>query len=201
MIKYKVTNEVYQTLHKTQWGYNVTHKRSGHGNLCSPGWLHYYHDPYTASFMYHYHTSIQSPVLWECQANGQHRDDYGMKGGCTELTTVKIIDMPQLSDAQMMQIMLHIVSEEYPSALERQLAKKWLAGELLYRDILEISDKSPFYNSISYRLLGVIHLWQDEYPYKMYIKSHIAGFIQDLSEVCQKSLNLSNHIQKVLSNG
>ncbi len=38
--------------------------------------------------------------LWEAEADGEFRDDKGLKGGCTKLTTLRQIPMPTLTTTQ-----------------------------------------------------------------------------------------------------
>jgi hypothetical protein len=47
---YKLTNENFQTFGGCQWGENITHITSGEGDLCGPGWLHYYDNPLLAAW-------------------------------------------------------------------------------------------------------------------------------------------------------
>ena len=97
MLKYKLTNQDNKTFNNTLWGENITHTAPGTGELCSDGWIHYYHSPEMAVIMNPLHACIENPKLWECEAEGNHKDDCGVKGGCTKLTTLKEIPLPEIT--------------------------------------------------------------------------------------------------------
>jgi len=86
MIVYKLTDQKMQTPGGYQWEHGVTRETDGSGDLCGSGWLHYYHDPLLAVLLNPIHADIEDPILWEAEAEGLHRDDKGLKGGCTKLT-------------------------------------------------------------------------------------------------------------------
>ena len=87
----KLTRANNTTKNNTQWGENVTHETNGNGNLCGPGWLHYYEDEYLAVFMDPVHGNFgKNGRMWEVKVEGnvlQHAD----KSGCTKLTTIREI--------------------------------------------------------------------------------------------------------------
>ena len=97
MIVYKLTDQNLQTYGSYQWEPGVARETDGNGGLCGPGWLHYYHDPLLAVLLNPIHADIANPILWEAEADGLHRDDRGLKGGCTRLTLIRQVDLPQIT--------------------------------------------------------------------------------------------------------
>jgi len=100
MIVYKLTDQKMQTHGGCQWEPGVPRETDGSGSLCGPGWLHYYHDPLLAVLLNPIHADIADPVLWEAEAEGLHKDDCGLKGGCTRLTLIRQVDLPQITTEQ-----------------------------------------------------------------------------------------------------
>lgn len=39
-------------------------------------------------------------MLWECLAEGKFKDGDGLKGGCTRLTTIRQVELPQVTNTQ-----------------------------------------------------------------------------------------------------
>jgi hypothetical protein len=128
MIKYKLTDQNNMTFNKTVWGEDVTHKTNGKGELCGPGWLHYYHSPELAVLLNPIHADIRNPKLWECEAEDEYKDDMGLKGGCTKLTTVREIPLPEFSTEQKVKFAIYCTLETYREPAFVQWANKWLDG-------------------------------------------------------------------------
>ena len=96
---YKLTRQDFTTRSGCLWGENVTHTADGQGALCSEHWLHAYEHPLIAVFMNPIHGNFKNPVLWEC--NGVvGTTDYGLKVGCTSLTTLRQIPLPKVTMEQ-----------------------------------------------------------------------------------------------------
>ena len=96
---YKLTRQDNTTYNGTKWGENVTHESDGLSKeLCNNHWLHAYQDPLLAVLMNQVHANISNPKLWECDG------DVGLalpdKVGCTKLTTIKEIPLPEITTAQ-----------------------------------------------------------------------------------------------------
>lgn len=101
MLVYKLTNQDNTTYNGTIWGENVSRTTNGEGPLCWTGWLHFYIDPYLAVLLNPIHANIRpNPKLWEAEAQGQFKYDRDAKGGCTHLTTLKEIPLPQITPEQ-----------------------------------------------------------------------------------------------------
>ena len=129
---YKLTDENAQTFNATQWGENVTHTASGEGDLCGPGWLHAYSDPLLAVLLNPIHANFEHPRLWECEAT-VGKDDHGLKLGCTSLTTLREIPLPQVTNEQRVRFgILCALAVKRPwkgRARWRRWAEAWLQGD------------------------------------------------------------------------
>lgn len=100
MIKYKLTTRDLKTFNGFQWEIGKKVTTNGMGGLCSSGFLHYYHHPLLAVLLNPLHADITDPRLFEAEAEGIHLDDNGLKGGCTEMTLVREIDLPEITTTQ-----------------------------------------------------------------------------------------------------
>src|SRR4051812_8233689 len=100
MLVYKLTSQDNKTYNDTLWGEGISHQTDGAGGLCGPGWLHFYYSPKLAVLLNPIHGNIKNPKLWECEASGKFLDNQGLKGGCTHLTTLKQIDLPEFNKEQ-----------------------------------------------------------------------------------------------------
>ena len=162
---YKLTNPDYMTHNNTLWGENVTHETSGIGDLCSAGWLHYYYHPILANLLNPIHAQIRQPILWEAEAEGRHRDDHGLKGGCTKLTTIKQIPLPQISLEERVEFAIRCARTLHCSDAWISWSDKWLSGEERNMDILymlSIWDNNYFHllNSACYRASLAARSWK-----------------------------------------
>jgi hypothetical protein len=83
---------------ETQWGPGVTHTALGNGDMCTAAYIHGYAHPYLAVLFNPIHANISNPNLWDCAATVEKTD--GLKVGCTELTTIKQIPLPQITPKQ-----------------------------------------------------------------------------------------------------
>ena len=128
MLKYKLTNQDNTTYNNTKWGQGITHETSGEGELCSSGWLHYYHSPELAVLLNPIHANILNPKLWEVEAEGMHKDDKGLKGGCTKMTTIKEIPLPEFSLEQKVKFGILCALQVYKEENFVNWANNWLNG-------------------------------------------------------------------------
>ena len=128
MIVYKLTDQNLQTHGGYQWEPGVARETDGEGNLCGPGWLHYYHDPLLAVLLNPIHADIEGPILWEAEAEGLHRDDNGLKGGCTRLTLIRQIDPPQITTEQRIRFGILCAKAVCDSPEWNAWADRWLDG-------------------------------------------------------------------------
>lgn len=191
MLKYKLTDRNFRTYNDTLWGENVTHKTSGFGQLCGPGWLHYYHDPRLAVVLNNAHAVIYNPILWECEATGLHLDDYYLKGGCTELTTIKQIPLPIVSLEDRIKIAIHAGLRVSNETRWNDWATRWLSG----------NDRS--YNSayIAYQECGeqmgreIAYAAHSDNEYEAYII--LSYLLTDHIPHCQDRINLQTILKQV----
>lgn len=91
---WKWTDAGVRTYKGFPWEPGVPRVASGHGDLCSHGWLHFYRHPLLAAVLRPEHVRYDAPLLWEAEAAGRRRDDNGLKGGCTRLTLVRRVEPP-----------------------------------------------------------------------------------------------------------
>ena len=129
MIVYKLTDQKLQTYGGCQWEPGVPRETSGEGNLCGPGWLHYYHDPLLAVLLHPLHGNFFNPILWEAEAEGLHRDDRGLKGGSTKLTLLRQIDLPQFTTEQRVRFGILCAKAVYADPAWNAWADGWLSGK------------------------------------------------------------------------
>ena len=128
MIVYKLTNQNLQTHGGYQWEPGVARETDGRGNLCGPGWLHYYHDPLLSVLLNPIHADIEGPILWEAEAEGLHRDDRGLKGGCTRLTLLRRIELPQITTEQRVRFGILCAKVICDNPAWSAWADRWLDG-------------------------------------------------------------------------
>jgi len=128
MIKYKLTDQDLKTFNDFQWEVGKEYEISGIGELCSDGWLHYYHHPLLAILMNPIHADIKNPRLWEVEANGDHLDDKGLKGGCTKMKLVKELPLPEISLNQKISFGILCSLEVYKEESYVKWANDWLSG-------------------------------------------------------------------------
>jgi hypothetical protein len=96
----KLTDKNDKTKNNTQWGEGVTHTTSGEGDLCTFGWIHYYDSPLLAVLLNPIHGDFQKPHLWKVKVDGRIKEDHGLKFGATSLTTLKRIELPEITTEQ-----------------------------------------------------------------------------------------------------
>jgi hypothetical protein len=97
MIAYKLTDQNLQTYKGYQWKLGEKRTTNGKGELCGPGWLHFYTDPRLAVILNSIHADIKNPRLFEVEVGGQCQEDLGLKIGYTEATLIKEIPLPEIS--------------------------------------------------------------------------------------------------------
>lgn len=96
---YKLTDQNNETQNHTKWGENITHTADGKSDeLCNNHWIHAYADPLLSILMNPIHADFKNPKLWECQGEiGLEKPD---KIGCTSLTTLIEIPLPEITTEQ-----------------------------------------------------------------------------------------------------
>lgn len=129
MIKYKLTDENYQTYGGCQWGENVTHETSGEGNLCGSGWIHVYDSPELAVLLNPIHAGFDNPVLWKVRVSGKSKTDYGLKSGYTKVTTLQREDIPVVTTEQRVTFAIRCALAVSKDRQFRKWANAWLKGK------------------------------------------------------------------------
>ena len=106
---YKLTNQDGTTYGGTQWGPGVTHEaKPGDGELCTDKWIHFYIDPLIAVFMNPIQGGFENPLLWEIDADGDMKDDSGLKCGAKRVTTLHTIPLPTMTMGQCVAASIYI---------------------------------------------------------------------------------------------
>ena len=125
---YKLTNRNYETKNKTKWGEGVSHSGTGKGPLCSVGWIHAYTNPLLAVLLNPIHADVVDPVLWEAEGEIS-LTDHGLKVGCKTLTTIRVIELPQITTEQRVKFALLCALEVYHEEKFVAWAQDWLSGK------------------------------------------------------------------------
>ena len=129
MKKYKLTTQNLTTHNGFQWEVGEPRTTSGDGELCGPGWLHYYHHPLLAILLNPMHADISDPILWEAEANGIHLDDHGLKGGCTQLTLTNRIELPTITLTNRVAFGILCAKTVCNDPAWNQWADDWISGK------------------------------------------------------------------------
>jgi hypothetical protein len=129
MKKYKLTTQEMTTYNGFKWELGKKYTTSGEGDLCSGGFLHYYHHPLLAVLLNPIHADITNPRIFEVEADGIHKNDNGLKGGCNEMTLVKEIELPIITSTQRVAFSILASLDVYKNEGYEVWAKKWLSGE------------------------------------------------------------------------
>jgi hypothetical protein len=129
-IGYKLTDEKMQTYNNTQWELQEWKETSGKGELCSPGWLHYYSDPLLAAFLNPIHAKFAAPRLFQVEVaeDAKVLEDHGLKLGCTKMRLVQELQFPQVTMEQRVKFGILCALEVYDDAKFVQWANGWLDG-------------------------------------------------------------------------
>ena len=125
---YKLTDENDETYGHTKWGENVSHTATGTGGLCSSGVIHAYTDPLLAVLFNPIHGCFESPRLWEAESEDEPILD-GIKAGVKTLTTLRVIDLPEISTIQSVEIAIRCALAVYQDPDFELWAVNWLSGK------------------------------------------------------------------------
>jgi hypothetical protein len=126
---YKLTDQNDQTHGGTQWGEGVTHRGTGVGELCGPGYIHAYTDPLLAVLLnpLHGNFDLTDAHLWE-GAGVVAKNDHGLKVGCVEFTTARRVPLPVVSAVQKVAFGILCALEVYSEPGYVAWARGWLDG-------------------------------------------------------------------------
>ncbi|MEN6550233.1 MAG: hypothetical protein ABFE07_29665 [Armatimonadia bacterium] len=130
MLLYKLTDATGQTHGGCQWGEGVTHTAPGGGALCTKAWIHAYTSPLLAVLLNPIHGRFtpEAMRLWECEG-GIGATDHGLKVGCTSLTTIREIPVPQVSCEQWVSFAILCAKEVCTDDGWTEWAGSWLDGD------------------------------------------------------------------------
>ena len=126
-ILYKLTDEHDRTHGGCQWGEGVEHVTDGHGNLCGPGFTHWYTDPLLAVLLNPIHANFQNPHLWEGEGDVA-KTARGLKVGCTRGKTLKRLPLPEISLTQRVVFGILCAKTVYTDTAWNKWANDWLSG-------------------------------------------------------------------------
>ena len=127
---YKLTDQNNQTMNCTQWGKGVTHQTTGiPSGLCSEGWLHAYEHPLLAVLFNPIHANFRNPRLWEAEGEGELLRERQLKCGVTKLTTVKEMQLPEVTTEQRVRFAILCCKAVCEDEKWNAWADKWLSGE------------------------------------------------------------------------
>lgn len=118
------------------WGEGVSHRGTGKGDLCGPGFIHGYEVvpgyerecAILAMLMNPIHADIDHPRLWECEGEIVKRDGQ-LKCGCVTLTTKREIDLPAVSSTQKIRFAILCAKEVCTDQRWNAWADDWLSGK------------------------------------------------------------------------
>jgi hypothetical protein len=127
---YKLTDENDKTFGGCRWGAGVTVPTSGEGELCGPGWTHWYTDPLLAVLLNPIHGvyDLATAHLWEGEG-AVGKTDYGLKVGCTAGTTIRRIALPVVTAEQRVRFGILCALRRYRDAAYVSWATEWLSGQ------------------------------------------------------------------------
>lgn len=124
---YKWVDENLQTRNGMQWGEDITHEITLPGNkLCSSQVLHGYNNLYLAMLMKPAHVSEYSLLM---EAKGHIVANDGTKIGCKKMTTLRIVEIPEVTIEQRVEFAIRVSLLVYDEPGYVEWARKWLSGE------------------------------------------------------------------------
>lgn len=101
MVGYKFTDKHLRTHGGFQWEIGRKATTTGEGELCGPGFLHYYADPLLAVLLAPLHVNFgPDRRLFRVEAGGVIKNDRGLKLGASELTLLEEIPVPTVTPNQ-----------------------------------------------------------------------------------------------------
>jgi hypothetical protein len=115
---------------KLQWGPNVTHTITSKNPDCGPDQIRTFAHPLTAMFLapLSLQTSFDQPRLWTAEGTIS-LDNTGLVIGCSNLTTLEEIPLPEISSNQRIAFAILCAREAETSPEWRRWADSWLSGE------------------------------------------------------------------------
>lgn len=186
------------------WGPNVTHeisseqKKSRSKFLCAEGYLHAYPTKEIAELMHWVHVDYENAVLWRAEGLIAHEEP--LKVGCNRLTTLELIEFPNISLEQRIEIAIRLF-QYYEKGTDPDIkhwCEQWLSNKnrtslsakLMHQKIprLNIIDSWSVYPSILFSAFE----YGKPNPREKGIKYHVASSIRRCAadkEVLQRIIN------------
>jgi len=142
---YKLTDEHDRTYGGCQWGENVTHKTSGEGGLCGPGFTHWYTHPLLAVWLNPIHAgfNLETAHLWEGEGEVV-KTDRSLKVGCTRATTIKRVPLPRMTPNQLARAAILTAKQIYHEEEWNKWADRWLSGEDRSAEAAHAADSAAY---------------------------------------------------------
>jgi len=130
MIIWKLADEHDRTHGGCQWGEGVQHNTSGEGELCGPGWTHWYTHPLLAVMLNpcHGNFDLTKAHLWKGEGTPE-KFDHGLKVGCRDGRTIKRVPLPKVSLKSKVRFGILCAWEVYADKKWRRWARNWLSGK------------------------------------------------------------------------
>ena len=128
MRAYKLTDEKMQTHGGCQWTPGEWNETSGEGDLCGPGWLHFYESPEMAALMNPIHAKLTNPLCWEAGVEGEFNMDSCLKFGATRGRIVNRVKLPSYTATQLVAFAI-LCAYPFGSESWKNWADRWLNGE------------------------------------------------------------------------
>jgi hypothetical protein len=125
---FKLTNQALQTHNNFQWTVGEWCEAPGTGELCTNGWLHWYHSAELALLLNPIHANIKNPRLFVAEASGAMRDDLGLKGGSTKLRITQEIQYVAPTTEQRVKFAILCASAVCRDTAFLEWANGWLNG-------------------------------------------------------------------------
>ena len=125
----KLTDEHIQTYQRTQWVVGEWRETDGAGELCGPGWLHYYRSPLLAVLHNPIHANLTAPRLWRVEVGPIKKHDGWMKSGSTRLRLVEELPLPQITVEQRVRYAIYCVMKVTTDPGWLGWAERWLVGD------------------------------------------------------------------------
>ena len=126
---YKLTTQDLTTRNGYQWTLGEWRETSGEGELCGPGFLHAYSDPYLAAFMNPHHADIECPRFFRAEGRGKKLDDHGMKCGYSQMRIVEELPAIEPTIGQRVEFGIRCALAVCSDEKFVKWANKWLSGE------------------------------------------------------------------------
>ena len=112
---------------QTKWSPGFTLNTSGEGELCGPGYVHAYTDVLLALFLNPIHANIKNPLGWDAEGVVA-KTDCGLKVGCTSLTVLRAIVLPEITLQQHIAFGILATKHVYTECKWSAWATDWLNG-------------------------------------------------------------------------